>query len=69
MTQCTKGSKCTIALGEEKAEAKCPINELPYEWEWPWIDHAKKTEIYQDECYKKAGKDEEKKALCKEIQM
>ncbi|ETN39278.1 uncharacterized protein HMPREF1541_05501 [Cyphellophora europaea CBS 101466] len=31
------GQKCVVAPGETGAwVAKCPNNELPYEWEWPW---------------------------------
>lgn len=31
-----KGATCVVAHGETKLEAKCPNNELSYEWDWPW---------------------------------
>lgn len=42
-------------------EAKCPVNLLDYDWEWPWIDHERKTKAYQEKCRKDAGKDAKKK--------
>jgi hypothetical protein len=33
----TAKKNCTIAVGMAgKYEAKCPQNDLPYEWAWPW---------------------------------
>lgn len=44
------GEPCTVAYGDgakeylqgyvPNIEAKCPNNELTFDWEWPWIDHA-----------------------------
>lgn len=50
-------------------EAKCPVNLLPYEWEWPWIDHDRKTKAYQEACKKKADDDAAKLAVCNAIKM
>ncbi|KPI38605.1 uncharacterized protein AB675_4248 [Cyphellophora attinorum] len=31
------GAKCVIAPAEHgEWVAKCPVNLLPYEWDWPW---------------------------------
>jgi hypothetical protein len=33
----SKGAKCVIAPDETGSfVAKCPNNELPYAWDWPW---------------------------------
>ena len=31
-----KGAPCVVAYGMTLFEAKCPVNELPFEWNWPW---------------------------------
>ena len=37
-----RGKPCVIAPGiNGDWVAKCPYNLLPYEWEWPWVDHSK----------------------------
>ena len=31
------GERCVIAADEKGRQvAKCPNNELPYDWDWPW---------------------------------
>lgn len=32
----SKGKECIVAHGMKHFEAKCPHNELLYEWDWPW---------------------------------
>ena len=47
-----------MAWGTNGQQAKCPVNDLDHDWDWPWIDQAWKdaSDKYQ-ECKKEQTDD------------